>query len=117
MHVGASVGISLYPEHANAGPELLICADRALYAVKRSKKERSPFLTQTSTLSMRARACCEATLRGHCSHSQAFELSINPSSRFMMARSRPAKHFCAGSIRSEANCRPLLLSPSPNVLA
>ncbi|MEM5316509.1 EAL domain-containing protein [Paraburkholderia sp. JHI869] len=38
VHVGASVGISLYPEHANTGPQLLICADRALYAVKRSGK-------------------------------------------------------------------------------
>ncbi|HZZ02984.1 putative bifunctional diguanylate cyclase/phosphodiesterase [Paraburkholderia sp.] len=38
VHIGASVGISLYPEHANTGPQLLICADRALYAVKRSGK-------------------------------------------------------------------------------
>ena len=38
VHIGASVGISLYPEHASTGPQLLICADRALYAVKRSGK-------------------------------------------------------------------------------
>jgi diguanylate cyclase (GGDEF)-like protein len=38
VHIGASVGVSLYPEHANTGPQLLICADRALYAVKRSGK-------------------------------------------------------------------------------
>lgn len=38
VHIGASVGVSLYPEHAKAGPQLLICADRALYAVKRSGK-------------------------------------------------------------------------------
>ncbi|RDU96683.1 putative bifunctional diguanylate cyclase/phosphodiesterase [Trinickia dinghuensis] len=38
VHIGASVGISLYPDHANTGPELLICADRALYAVKRGGK-------------------------------------------------------------------------------
>ncbi|MCC8402813.1 EAL domain-containing protein [Paraburkholderia sp. MMS20-SJTN17] len=38
VHIGASVGIALYPEHANTGPELLICADRALYSVKRSGK-------------------------------------------------------------------------------
>ncbi|WP_434114220.1 putative bifunctional diguanylate cyclase/phosphodiesterase [Paraburkholderia caffeinilytica] len=38
VHIGASVGISLYPEHAKTGPQLLICADRALYAVKRSGK-------------------------------------------------------------------------------
>ncbi|SIT35728.1 Diguanylate cyclase/phosphodiesterase [Paraburkholderia ribeironis] len=38
VHIGASVGVSLYPQHAKAGPQLLICADRALYAVKRSGK-------------------------------------------------------------------------------
>ncbi|MCP2089094.1 UNVERIFIED_ORG: diguanylate cyclase (GGDEF)-like protein [Paraburkholderia sediminicola] len=38
VHIGASVGVSLYPEHARTGPQLLICADRALYAVKRSGK-------------------------------------------------------------------------------
>ncbi|WP_144139653.1 putative bifunctional diguanylate cyclase/phosphodiesterase [Paraburkholderia sp. BCC1884] len=38
VHIGASVGVSLYPEHAQTGPQLLICADRALYAVKRSGK-------------------------------------------------------------------------------
>ncbi|EDZ99725.1 diguanylate cyclase/phosphodiesterase [Burkholderia sp. H160] len=38
VHIGASVGIALYPEHAQTGPQLLICADRALYSVKRSGK-------------------------------------------------------------------------------
>ncbi|MFM0500862.1 putative bifunctional diguanylate cyclase/phosphodiesterase [Paraburkholderia caffeinilytica] len=38
VHIGASVGVSLYPEHAKTGPQLLICADRALYAVKRNGK-------------------------------------------------------------------------------
>ncbi|CAB3798198.1 putative bifunctional diguanylate cyclase/phosphodiesterase [Paraburkholderia caffeinilytica] len=38
VHIGGSVGVSLYPEHAKTGPQLLICADRALYAVKRSGK-------------------------------------------------------------------------------
>ncbi|WP_144107652.1 putative bifunctional diguanylate cyclase/phosphodiesterase [Paraburkholderia sp. BCC1886] len=38
VHIGGSVGVAFYPEHAAAGPQLLICADRALYAVKRSGK-------------------------------------------------------------------------------
>jgi diguanylate cyclase (GGDEF)-like protein len=38
VRIGASVGISQYPEHGETGPQLLICADRALYAVKRSGK-------------------------------------------------------------------------------
>jgi diguanylate cyclase len=38
VHIGGSVGVSLFPQHASTGPQLLICADRALYAVKRSGK-------------------------------------------------------------------------------
>ncbi|WCM23703.1 EAL domain-containing protein [Paraburkholderia bryophila] len=38
VHIGASVGVALYPEHAKTGPQLLICADRALYSVKRNGK-------------------------------------------------------------------------------
>lgn len=38
VHIGASVGIAFYPQHGKTGPQLLICADRALYAVKRNGK-------------------------------------------------------------------------------
>lgn len=38
VHIGASVGVSFYPDHASTGPQLLICADRALYSVKRNGK-------------------------------------------------------------------------------
>ncbi len=38
VHIGASVGVALYPQHGKTGPHLLICADRALYAVKRNGK-------------------------------------------------------------------------------
>jgi diguanylate cyclase (GGDEF) domain len=40
VHIGASVGVSLYPDHAKTGPQLLICADRALYAVKTQRQKR-----------------------------------------------------------------------------
>lgn len=38
VHIGASVGVSRFPEHGENGPQLLINADRALYAVKRNGK-------------------------------------------------------------------------------
>ncbi len=38
VHIGASVGLAIHPKHGSTGPELLVCADRALYAVKRSGK-------------------------------------------------------------------------------
>lgn len=38
VHIGASVGVSRFPEHGENGAQLLINADRALYAVKRNGK-------------------------------------------------------------------------------
>lgn len=39
-HVSASVGISYYPDHAQDLPELLQCADRAMYEAKAQGKNR-----------------------------------------------------------------------------
>ena len=36
--IGASIGVSLYPEHGNSGHALIERADQAMYAVKRSGK-------------------------------------------------------------------------------
>ncbi len=38
VHMGASVGVSRFPDHGENGAQLLINADRALYAVKRNGK-------------------------------------------------------------------------------
>ena len=40
LHVGASIGVALAPEHAQTGSELLRCADIAMY---RAKTERGSF--------------------------------------------------------------------------
>ncbi len=37
FELGASIGISIYPEHATDATNLMICADRAMYQVKREK--------------------------------------------------------------------------------
>lgn len=36
--VGASIGIGIYPEHADNATSLLICADKAMYQVKQERK-------------------------------------------------------------------------------
>ena len=36
--VGASIGVSLYPDHGDNGKALVERADQAMYAVKRSGK-------------------------------------------------------------------------------
>jgi diguanylate cyclase len=40
LHVGASIGVALAPDHALSAPELIHCADTAMY---RAKKERGSF--------------------------------------------------------------------------
>jgi diguanylate cyclase (GGDEF)-like protein/PAS domain S-box-containing protein/hemerythrin-like metal-binding protein len=45
-HVGASVGISIYPEHGSAMDHLMVAADRAMYDSKRSGKNSYTFFKQ-----------------------------------------------------------------------
>ena len=40
VHLSASIGIALYPEHAGDGPQLFKCADIALSAAKREGRNR-----------------------------------------------------------------------------
>lgn len=39
-HIGASVGISLYPDHSADAESLIMCADKALYRAKQQGKNR-----------------------------------------------------------------------------
>lgn len=45
-HVGASVGISIYPEHGSAMDNLMVAADRAMYDSKRSGKNIYTFFKE-----------------------------------------------------------------------
>jgi diguanylate cyclase len=64
VHIGASVGVSLYPEHARTGPQLLICADRALYAVKRSGKSAFAVFDATKHASDESLSLLRSDLEG-----------------------------------------------------
>ena len=46
VHISASIGIALYPDHARPTDELLACADRAMYASKKSGKNRLSLCSQ-----------------------------------------------------------------------
>lgn len=48
LHIGASIGIALYPEHADSADLLLARADAAMYEAKRNGRNRHYFFTQTS---------------------------------------------------------------------
>jgi len=47
-HVGASVGISIYPEHGSAMDNLMVAADRAMYESKRAGKNIYTFFRENA---------------------------------------------------------------------
>ena len=40
INLSISIGLAVFPEHASEGPELIVLADRALYAAKRAGRNR-----------------------------------------------------------------------------
>ena len=45
-HIGASIGIALYPDHGDDPHELLKCADKAMYRVKKAGKNKYRFAAE-----------------------------------------------------------------------
>jgi len=63
VHVGASVGISLYPTHGANAIELLQQADTALYQAKNDGRGRFKYFSDQLTVAARARLQLEVRLR------------------------------------------------------
>jgi diguanylate cyclase (GGDEF)-like protein len=61
--IGASIGISTFPDHANDEMDLLQQADSAMYAAKRTGKNHAVFFTQDLGNSVRERMTLENQLR------------------------------------------------------
>lgn len=55
-HVGASIGIGLYPEHGESVDDLLTSSDRAMYAAKQAGGDRVSFFAAEDPAQMRGRA-------------------------------------------------------------
>jgi diguanylate cyclase len=64
LNIGASIGISTYPETAQDGSDLLQQADSAMYASKRNGKNRATYFTPDLGLMVRERLNLENQLRG-----------------------------------------------------
>jgi diguanylate cyclase (GGDEF)-like protein len=62
--IGASIGISLFPDNAADGTDLLQHADSAMYAAKRSGKNQVTYFTPELGASVRERLSLENQLRG-----------------------------------------------------
>jgi len=63
VHIGASIGISLFPEHGATPVELLQQADTALYQAKAEGRGRFKYFSEDLTRSARARMDLEVRLR------------------------------------------------------
>ncbi len=63
IHIGASAGIVLFPDHGESASELLQHADAALYKAKAEGRGRYRYYTDELTDSARKRIECETRLR------------------------------------------------------
>lgn len=64
VRIGASIGISVYPDHGTEGETLLSNADAALYRAKEQGRGRFAYYSDDLTLYARQRIDLEARLRG-----------------------------------------------------
>jgi len=87
--IGASIGISLYPDGATDSAELMHQADSAMYAAKRAGKNRRMYYTHELGSAVRERLNLETQLRGaiergeiHLHYQPEFELSSGHLMRF-----------------------------------
>ena len=63
VHIGVSIGISIYPEHGSTALELLQHADAALYQAKAAGKGCYRYFSETLTKAARDRFSIESRLR------------------------------------------------------
>lgn len=63
VHIGVSVGISLYPAHGQSAEELLQQADTSLYQAKAEGRGRFKFFSEKMTQAVRGRIELEVRLR------------------------------------------------------
>ncbi|HZP17497.1 MAG TPA: EAL domain-containing protein [Terriglobales bacterium] len=85
INIGASIGISLYPENGGDASELLQQADSAMYAAKRNGKNRVLYFTDELGSFVRERLNLETQLRGATARG---EISIHYQPEFDVATRR-----------------------------
>lgn len=77
IHPRLSVGIALYPEHADNAEDLMKCADMAMYAIKLAGKHSHAFYNEQMARENRERVRLEADLR-QALEREEFELWYQP---------------------------------------
>lgn len=89
LTIGASIGISIFPENAQDGADLMQQADSAMYASKRDGRNRATYFTPELGSMVRERLNLENQLRGaiprgeiHVHYQPEFDVSSNRLVRF-----------------------------------
>ena len=72
LTISASIGISLYPENALNGSELMQQADSAMYAAKRNGKNQAIYFTSDLGILARERLTLESQLRNALTHGEIY---------------------------------------------
>ncbi len=70
IRVGASIGVSFFPDDATTAADLLQQSDSAMYAAKRNGKNRVMFFTQELGVAVRERLTLEGQLRNALANGQ-----------------------------------------------
>ncbi|MGB4498476.1 MAG: EAL domain-containing protein [Methylococcaceae bacterium] len=63
IHIGTSIGISLYPQHADSAEKLMDYSDMALYQAKKSGRGRFAYFSEELTILVQDRIALEMRLR------------------------------------------------------
>ena len=110
LHVGASIGVALAPEHATSADDLIRCADIAMY---RAKNERGSFDVYEAALDDEADrfALIEDLRVAMLDHSLA--LHYQPGIDLRTARCSRSKRSSGGPTPPSASSRPNTSWPSP----
>jgi diguanylate cyclase (GGDEF)-like protein/PAS domain S-box-containing protein len=78
LYPGASIGISLFPEHGADADALLVSADAALYEAKQAGRDSTHFFAPELTAELRSRMDIEADLRRALLHDDELLLHYQP---------------------------------------
>ena len=84
--IGASIGVSAYPENGATPTQLLQQADSAMYAAKRPGKNRTVLFSDELGAAIRERLNLETQLRGAIAHGQIHVHGISRSSTWPRGR-------------------------------
>lgn len=112
LDVAASIGIALYPDHADDRARLLRCADVAMYAAKQQGGGVAIYDREKDDNSVRSLVLTGELRRAL--ETRSLFLAFQPKVICALAASAASRRSAAGSTRCTASFRPTSSSPTPS---